>query len=448
MIVRKFQLLLAGLGISMSVVCAAQADGRPDHQLLVTAQAQLLAEVLHAPRNFDLVFQYVHVSEALGDYEAAISALERVLAFAPHLARANFELATLYFRLGSYDNAVHYFKAAGAAPDLPVILRARLTAYLPEAEKQLQPIRWSGFLQTGIGYQSNVAALPDMGGLSLFGHTAPQGANVPRRSDGEVFGLAKISNVYDFENQRGDRIETNFVGYGTGQFTLSQFDLGYVEADIGPRLALDPATWPGVTIKPYVVGNLSWIGGTSYLNSGGAGVTLGFDTARDWSLQPDVEWRRLSVNNPGTYQVTALGDGDYISASVDGIYRLTDLMSLDVRPIYVRAAARNPWQSFNQGGFRIAFHDEFAPPFPWMALQWTVMPYFSALWDGFDAPDGAVNPNVRRSDFAYYGGILLDMPISANFGLSGMVQYARTNSNLPNFTNDDVTVLFGPTARF
>jgi len=54
--------------------------------------------------------------------------------------------------------------------------------------------------------------------------------------------------------------------------SLSQFDLGYTEAGIGPRLALNPEQWPGVSIKPYVVGNLSWIGGTSYLNSGGAGV--------------------------------------------------------------------------------------------------------------------------------------------------------------------------------
>ncbi len=445
---RRFQLLLAGLGFSVCAVFTAQADNRTDRQALAATQARLLAETLETPRNFDLVFQYVQVSEALGDYEAAISALERVLAFAPRLARANFELATLYFRLGSYDNAVHYFKVAGAAPDLPVTLRARLTAYLPEAEKQLQPIRWSGFLQTGIGYQSNVAALPETGFLSFFGHDVPQGSNAAQQSDGEVFGLAKISNVYDFENQRGDRIETNFIGYGTSQFSLSQFDLGYVEANIGPRLALDPANWPGVTIKPYLVGNLSWVGGESYLNSGGAGVTLGFDTARDWSIAPDVEWRHISVNNPGRYQITALGDGDYISVSADGIYRFTELMSIDVRPIYARASAVNPWQSFNQGGFQVSFHDEFAPPFPWMPLQWSVTPYFSALWDAFDAPDVAVNPYVRRCDFAYYGGVLLDMPITATLGLSGMLQYARTNSNLPNFTNDDVTVLFGPTARF
>ncbi len=55
--------------------------------------------------------------------------------------------------------------------------------------------------------------------------------------------------------------------------SLHQFDLAYMEASIGPRLALDPVNWPGVTIKPYAIGNVSWVGGTSYLNSGGAGVS-------------------------------------------------------------------------------------------------------------------------------------------------------------------------------
>jgi TPR repeat len=446
--VRRVLTGLAVVGLCAGLGFAAQADGQPDRNALIAAQARLLAAALREPTNFDLTFEYVRVSAALGDYEGAIGALERVLAFAPDLARANFELGTLYFRLGSYDNAVHYFKAAAVAPDLDPQLRARLTAYLPEAEKQLSPLRWSGFLQTGFGYQTNVAALPESGFISIFGQNAPPGSNVAQKSDGEAFGLAKISNIYDFENQRGDRIETNFIGYGTGQFSLHQFDLGYMEASIGPRLALDPVNWPGVTIKPYAIGDVSWVGGTSYLNSGGAGVSLGFDTARDWSVSPDFEWRHVSVNNPGPIQITALGTGDYLSFSVDGIYRFTDLINLQVQPIYARANAQNDWQSFNQGGFKAGLNVEFNPPFPLIPLQWTAMPYVSALWDRFDAPDPAVNANIRRCDFTYYGGVMLDMPITASFGVSGTVQYARTNSNLQNFTNDDVTLLFGPTARF
>ncbi len=105
---------LAVIGLWAGLGFAAQADGQPDRHTLAAAQARLLTAVLREPKNFDLTFEYVRVSSALGDYEGAIGALERVLAFAPNLARADFELGTLYFRLGSYDNAIHYFKAAAA----------------------------------------------------------------------------------------------------------------------------------------------------------------------------------------------------------------------------------------------------------------------------------------------------------------------------------------------
>ena len=77
-----------------------------------------------------------------------------------------------------------------------------------------------------------------------------------------------------------------------------------------------------------------------------------------------------------------------------------------------------------------------------------IMPYMSLLWDSFDAPDPAVEPGVQRRDIAGYGGVLLDMPITPNLGVSGMLQYARTDSNISNFKYDNFTVMFGPTARF
>ncbi len=430
-----FALCLGGGG------CAAQAETRAD-------QDRLFAATLREPTNYDLTFQYVQVSIALSDYEAAIGALERLLFYNPDLTRAKFELGMLYFRMGSYENALRYFKEAEAAPDLDPDLRARLAVYLPDTEKQLQPSRWSGFLQTGVSYQSNVSALPEGGAISVFGTSLPLGANTPQKSDGDVFGLVRLSNDYDLQNQRGDTIETRFIGYGTAQFVLSQFDLGYAEASIGPRLALNPEAWPGVSVKPYVVGNLSWIGGTSYLNSGGAGVALRVQPSSVWSIEPDFEWRRVSVNNPGAVEVTALGSGDFYSFSVAAIYKFTDIVSLEVQPILARAAADNSWQSFDQGGLTAGLRLELAPPFTWMPRNWMVMPYMSLLWDSFDTPDPAVEPSVRRRDIAGYGGVLLDMPITANLGVSGMLQYARTDSNISNFKYDNFTVMFGPTARF
>ena len=76
------------------------------------------------------------------------------------------------------------------------------------------------------------------------------------------------------------------------------------------------------------------------------------------------------------------------------------------------------------------------------------MPYARLLWANFDQPDPIVSPTVTRQDFDYRTGVLFDMPITAMFGVSGMVQYARTNSNISNFRYDNISVMFGPNARF
>jgi len=142
--------------------------------------------------------------------------------------------------------------------------------------------------------------------------------------------------------------------------------------------------------------------------------------------------------------VTALGSGDFFSVSIAGVYKFTDSISLEATPIYSRANADDPSQTFSQGGFIAGLRVEFAPPFAWMPLRWMVMPYVSLLWDHFDTPNPAVNPFVARRDFESYGGFLVDMPITANLGLSGMVQYARTDSNIANFQFDDFTIMLVP----
>jgi hypothetical protein len=406
-----------------------------------------LAAMLREPTNYDVAFEYIRVSEDMSDYEAAIGALERLLFYNPGLTQAQVELGMLYFRLGSYENALHYFNAASASPKLDPAVQPRLDAYTFDAQKELQASRFYGFLQTGLRYQSNASALPDAGFIRILGTDVPVGSSAPQKPDGNAFALVRLSHDFDFQNQRGDVLETRFYGYGTKQFELNQFDFGYVEASIGPRFGI-PAEVQGLTLKPYVVGNLSWIGGTQYLNSGGTGVSLRVQPTSLWSFEPGFEWRRISVTNPGIGPISALGNGDFYTVSLGGSYRFNQIFSLDLRPLYSRAEAANAWQSFNQVGFDAGLRVEFDPPVPTLPYRWVVTPYMRVAWAGFDAPDPLVDPSTTRRDLDYRGGLLVDLPIAANFGFSGMLQYVRSNSNLPNFRSNDFSVLFGPTARF
>src|SRR5438128_5790371 len=110
-------------------------------QLSATERAQLQAQKdalfqksLRNPADLDTAFAYADVSARLGDYEAAVSALERMLLFNPNLPRVQLELGALYYRMGSYELARDYFDKAAAANPPPEV-RARVERYLADIEK-------------------------------------------------------------------------------------------------------------------------------------------------------------------------------------------------------------------------------------------------------------------------------------------------------------------------
>jgi hypothetical protein len=293
-----------------------------------------------------------------------------------------------------------------------------------------------------------VSALPDTGLVRVLGTDFPLGSNVQKKSDWNVFGLAQIGHDYDFQNQRGDLLETRFTGYGTRQFQLTQLDLGFLEGSIGPRLALAPDLVPGVTIKPYVIGSLSWVGGSNYLNSGGAGIALKVPLTQAWTFQPAFEWRRLSVNNPGFFSAAALGSGDIFAVSFASVYSWNDRITLESRSGLARTNAQNPWQSFQQSSYEGAIRIELDPPSALIARRWTVMPFARIAKTEFDVANPSIDPLTRRSDWDYHAGVLLDMPFTATFSVTAVCKYARTSSNIPNYNMKNLSFWIGPTARF
>src|ERR1700704_4558487 len=93
--------VLVGLGLA-SAAGAATPPAEPDAATLATQKAQLFQQMMRDPSNLDFPFAYADVSARLGDNEAAIAALERMLLFNPNLARVDLELGALYYRLGSF----------------------------------------------------------------------------------------------------------------------------------------------------------------------------------------------------------------------------------------------------------------------------------------------------------------------------------------------------------
>jgi hypothetical protein len=438
--------------LAISAALAAGALGsltvQPARAQDATEQEQLFQQMLGNPQDIETTFAYVKVATARGDYEAAIGALERILFYQPGLARVKYELGSLYFRLRSYEMARRYFKEALASPDIDPVTRDRIETSLPDAEKQLEQSRLSGFVATGLRYQTNASFAPTSGTIRLGGQDLALLSTATKKSDTNWFGLAGVSHDYDLNNERGDLLETRFVGYVTEQQRFNDLNVGLFDLSFGPRMALAPDLLPGVTIKPYVVGGNTWLGGSSYLASGGAGISAKIPFGERFSIGPEFEWRRVDVNTGDLVPVSTLSSGEWFTAGLSSTTQITQQIRLDTRGLYQRADAQFNFQSYNQWVGEAALNFAFAPPFGMVSRNWSIAPFVRLIRTQFDAANPFIDSLTTRRDTEWIAGVMFDTPLTKTFGLSTVVQYDKTGSTLPNFRQDNLSVMFGPTARF
>src|SRR4051812_1042993 len=396
-------------------------------------QDALFQRVLSNPADLEATFDYVRVATARGDYEAAIGALERILFYRPNVARIKYELGSLYFRLKSYDMARRYFKEALQSPDLDPITKDRVETSLPDAEKQSEQSRLSGFVATGLRYQTNASFAPTSGTVRLGGQDLALLPSATRRSDTNWYGLAGVSHDHDLDNQRGDVLETRFVGYLTAQQRFNELNVGLFDLSFGPRMALAPELLPGVTIKPYVVGGNTWLGGNSYLSTGGAGVSAKIPFGDRFSIGPEFEWRRAEVNSGDVVPVSTLSSGNWYTAGLSSTAEIAQQIRLDARGLYRRADGQFNFQNYNQWVVEAAITFSFAPPFDFVSRNWSMAPFARYIRTEFDAANPFIDPLTTRRDAEWIAGVVLDTPLTKTFGLSTIIQYDKVGSTLPNY---------------
>ncbi len=110
--------------------------------------------ILARPSDLNNTLQYA-ASASADDIESAIGTYEQLLFYNPKLSRLRFELGVLYFRLGSYEMAGSYLRSALQMPDITPDLQERAEDLLAIVDKKLKVDQFTGYVQTGLAYQSN-----------------------------------------------------------------------------------------------------------------------------------------------------------------------------------------------------------------------------------------------------------------------------------------------------
>ncbi len=399
--------------------------------------------VLMRPSNLNNTMDYAVSAAQAGDIESAISTYDQLLFYNPNLSRTRFELGVLYFRLGSYEMARDYFKSALTMRDITPDLQQRAEEYLAIIDKKLLPDQFTGFVQTGLAYQTNPGA--GAGSQTVLASGGKFNNRFFSQADGNWFGAFAVNYVHDFETQRGDTFEASLIGYDAQQFALHQFDIGLMELRAGPRFVILPGSASGLSVKPYAIATGALLADTPYSASGGGGLTVHADVGTV-AFDPYVEFVQQSFRN-STYYPFASGLGGPLStyglqASVPvfpGLRWVSRVSCAHDSAFYgpdtYNSYAVDTWLPWN---FTVGTDSR----------TWTLTPTAGVSRWLYDAPDPSIDPVHTPRTTEWRVGLGLDVPIWRQIVLGMLVQYRADQSNIPAFTMRDFSVSAGPTLKF
>ncbi len=434
-------LLSASVGVACLLLGKASAQDSEARRLF----EQRFKESLASPADLDAAFKFAEAANAVGEYEAAIGALERMLFFNPNLARVRLELGVLYFRLGSYGQARSYFKTALEQPGAPEDVKLAVQKFMGEIDRRQRISQFSGFVQVGARYQTNANAGPSNLNVRVLGFDATLDRAFAKRPDWNAFVIGGVRHVLDFDNQRGDTWETVAQTYLAQQAKVSTYDIQALEVTTGPRLAIPLDALPGISVRPYAIGALLGLSDTYYSSTAGLGAALSVPLPFA-SLEVGGEYRWRTFHNSSTYPLASQQSGE-----LAGVFASTAVpLAYGVRAV-VKGGLYDNDADVRSNGFRSSTVDvafPFEVTLPLVSKPLSVTPSFGGSWYNYKAPNVLVDPNVKRRDRERHVGLALETPLTDLFSVGVQMQLSRNHSNLPNYRYRNFSVAFGPSLRF
>jgi len=430
-------------GAAFALTLPAAAQGVVDPQYRTLYDEAFRATYDH-PDDLKAALEFAKVARLAGDLEGAIGALERVLIFNPDLAVVDLELGLLYRALGSLDAARIHLQHANPALLSPADrdLRERTLAELDAA---LARNKLSGIASTGLRYQTNANAGATEA-TRLAGGAPGTSSSLRARADIDAFAAVTVVHSYDLGDQAGDTWETRLTLYGTRQFHRHLLNIGLAELDTGPRFRLGGAADP--TVRPYVVGNVFELGGTTYFTSDGGGVNARVPLGPRWFADTTFDARAVSFNS-SSLEPTA-PDKDARQALVRLLVGYTpsdaDFVSATLQALDYDA--RRDFETYDEVRLVASYIHRFAAPWSWLSQPWAASLSGGPVGRWYNHVDPNVDPLHRRADGEWDLGAALIVGLADKIDFRLELQQVWANSNVALYEYRDTAVLGSLELRF
>lgn len=443
-----------------AAAAVAQPPSAGGEAPLAAQKEALFQQMLRNPANLDVTFAYADVSARLGDYEAAVAALERMLLFNPNLPRVQLELGALYFRMGSFELARNYFEKAAAANPPPEV-RERVAEYLGLIKKNESRHHLSGYVFLGGQYQTDANVAP--GSPLILSPIGPVLLNNQflRQPSGSVFASGSLLYSYDLETQNRDSLEVTSVGYVNHYLNpiVTRLDLDLFEATAGPRFNFPNGgllAHESASFKPYAIFDEVGLGENQYFNAYGFGLEYDEIVWNDLALKSVYEFRQKNfidaVDRPLSRGLT----GNDKLLSLSATKPITANSALNLQFDYLDQQTRLPYFTNVTYAVTGAYRIHYDAPLAVTHYPWESSLFLGRAWSLYASPDPCCNTSGNPLVFSpssqstqrWRFGFTQAVPVTPDIAVVLQLERDIVSSNLPIYAYTNNSFLLGPQIRF
>jgi hypothetical protein len=433
-------------GFAGDTSVAVQRLGPPE---IEARREALLKQMIARPSDLDLAFEYAQLSSQVGDYEGAVSTLERMLIYAPNTPRIQLELGILYYKLGAYEVARSYFEQALSNPNLPPSVAQQIRLYLQQLSLAADPPPFSATIFSAIRWESNANAGPGTNNVTLNGIDFTLDQQSVGRAGWSALNIGTLHYAWDLKNQ-GDRIEFDTLAYSTAYFDskLSDIDLDFFEMTLGPSFNMRRWGLDKTRTYVYAIGDLAYLGYDPYFTAPGGGVRLLSFGAPNAVVDARIESRYRDFEDTSQLPFNSQRTGAQTRFGATYSYYMTPAFVVTTQLYGQRENARAgfwaDWEISFAGGFAWTFNNPL-----WQSLYpWTLQAGGGVIRRDYDDPDPTIDPNASEQDTVWWTRGALVVPVGATWALVPQVEYRDQESNYDIRRYNDLMALVGVQKRF
>ncbi|NRG19540.1 hypothetical protein HPQ64_17755 [Rhizobiales bacterium] len=375
-----------------------------------------------------LAFEYAIVSVRLEDYEAAIGTFERMLVFAPELARVRLELGVLYFRLGSFDTARVHLEIArdDAAPGSELANTA--DTYLAAIEKAEEPAKFGGAIVVGGRYQTNANAGPGDSLLNLNGFPVLLNPDASGSPDWNAFISGGVHGSVDLGNQ-GDLFEADLLFYGSRYADIHRLDNELAELNFGPSFNMGRFDLYNARLGFYGIVGGARLDNENYYAQLGGGAKFEYLPDIKSSVNARMEIRRRWFYDSLNYPTVSNRDGYQVLGKLTYFYQLADALQLRGQVMGDYESAEVGYEENWELGVAAGGTVIFASPLQALNYPWAFDLEAGYIRREYADPDGFNSFTQAERDNEFWLRGILTVPVREDVAFAFTSEIHRLQSN-------------------